>query len=353
VLILCNYPLNHAPGQRFRFEQFLRILEDAGIETTVESFFPPWIWPILWKPGNMRRKAAAVLRGFGRRFWLLRRVRRYDSIFIHLEAAPIGPPIIEWALFRLGCRVIYDVDDAIFIARTSKANWIVSPFRFRWKVGYVAAHCHLVTACNAFLVEWARQFTPKVMRLPTTIVPAYYERPREPRGEGRPIIGWIGSHSTADYVDLVRPALAELQDQYDFEFRVICNVEKEIPEIRNYRFVPWTAETEITELAKFDIGLMPVPDGLWAKGKVGLKAIQYSGLEIVPVASSVGSGPEVVRHGETGLLVNNTSREWYDALAWMLENRRRWPAMGAAARKHVMEDYSVAAQAQAYIGLFA
>jgi glycosyltransferase involved in cell wall biosynthesis len=352
VLILCNYPLDHAPGQRFRFEQYLQVLDRAGIDVKVDPFFPPWIWPILWKPGNVRRKAWAVLRGFARRLWLLRRARQYDSIFIHLEAAPIGPPVIEWALFRLGCRVIYDIDDAIFIARTSKANRIVSPFRFRWKVGYVASRCQLVTACNTFLVEWARKFNPNVMRLPTTIVPAYYERRREPRGDGRPVIGWIGSHSTADYVDIVRPALVELQEEYDFEFRVICNVKKEIPEIRNYRFVPWTAESEIAELAKFDIGLMPVPDGLWAKGKVGLKAIQYSGLGIVPVASSVGSGPEVVRHHETGLLVGNTSKEWYDALAWLLTNRHLWPGMGLAARNHVVEEYSVAAQSRAYVELF-
>ena len=352
ALILCNYPPGVAAGQRFRFEQYLGVLRDAGIEATVESFFPPWVWPILYRPGNPLRKAWAVVQGFGRRLALLRRIRQYDSIFIHLEAAPIGPPIIEWALFRLGCRVIYDIDDAIFINRTSEANRIVAPLRWRSKVAYVTRRSWRVTACNRFLVDWARQFNPRVTLLPTTVDPEYHRRRGSAAPNARPVIGWTGSRSTVAYLDIVIPTLARLQEKHDFMFRVICDVAPAYPQISNYEYVPWRKKTEIEDLQAIDIGLMPVPDGLWERGKVGFKAIQYSALAIVPVVSDVGSGPEVVMDGKTGFVVRNDGDEWYRALEWLLENPGRWAAFGVAAREHILTRYSVPSLAKTYVSLF-
>ena len=352
ILILCTYPLGVAPGQRFRFEQYLDTLQAAGIEATLEPFFAPWVWPVLYESGYALRKVWAVLEGFVRRLYSLRRAKRYDYVFIHLEAAPLGPPVIEWALFRLGCKVIYDIDDAIFINRTSDANRLAAPLRWRSKVEYVTRKSWRVTACNKFLVDWASQFNSSVVLLPTTIAPAYHRRAGQRVPGTRPVIGWTGSRSTNAYLDLVVPALVKLQVKHDFVLRVISDVAPEYPNIRTFEFVRWRKETEIEDLQGLDIGLMPVPDGLWEKGKVGFKAIQYSALEIVPVVSDVGSGPEVVLHGRTGFVVRNEEIEWYRALEWLLENPKSWRAFGVAAREHILARYSVPSQAKTYIDLF-
>src|SRR5205807_3895857 len=117
----------------------------------------------------------------------------------------------------------------------------------------------------------------------------------------RPVIGWTGTKSTTYYLDLVRPALRRLAAMREFDLLVIADVDPGFPEIANYRFVPWRKETEIEDLMRIDIGVMPVPDDLWVRGKVGFKAIQYAALEIPAVVSDVGSGREVVDDGVTGL----------------------------------------------------
>ena len=352
VLILCNYSGGYAASQRFRFEQYVDILHAAGIDTTVAPFFDPWVWSILYKPGNALWKIWAVLRGVALRLLLTLSVRQYDYVFIHIDAVPIGPPIIEWMLFTIGCKVVYDIDDAIFISRTSSANRLAGPLRWRSKVVYVARNSRRVTACNPFLVNWARQFNNDVILLPTTIDPAYHKRTKRREQGARPVIGWTGSRSNLSYLNLVVPALLKLQDTHDFAFRVICDVAPPHPGLRHYAFVPWRIETEIDDLQAFDIGLMPVPDGLWEKGKVGFKAIQYAALETVSVVSDVASGPEVVLEGKTGFLVKNEENEWHRVLAWLLDHPDRWDEFGAAARDHILAKYSVPSQAQTYIGLF-
>ncbi len=352
VLILCNYSGGRAAGQRFRFEQYFSVLRGAGIDVTVAPFFDETTGAILHKPGNTVRKAWAVCRGWVRRLRLALSARRYDYVFVHLEAAPIGPPLIEWILFALGSKVIYDIDDAIFISRTSAANRLAAPLRWRSKVAYVTKHCWRVTACNPFLVGWARQFNQDVVLVPTTIDPEYHRRTRRRAGGARPVIGWTGSRSNLPYLDLVIPALRTLQETHDFEFRVICDLAPPDPGLKHYAHVPWRLETEIADLQVFDIGLMPVPDGPWEKGKVGFKAIQYSALEMVPVASDVASGPEVVLDGKTGFLVKNDDTEWHRALSRLLDHPEQWEALGAAARAHILARYSVPSQAKTYIGLF-
>ncbi len=353
VLILCPYPQDRVPCQRFRFEQYLEILDNRNIEITIQPFFEDATLDILYKPGHILVKTWTVLAGLLRRLRALCSVGRYDYIFVHREATPLGPPIIEFLLFALRRRVIYDFDDAVFTSDGSPENVVVRWLKWRSKAAYITKHSYKVAVCNSFLLNWASRLNRNVILLPTTIDPAYYKPSRRVRNSCRPVIGWSGSHSTAKYLDLVRPVLKALQQAYDFEFRVICDVDPGFLELRNYRFIKWKSSTEVEDLSELDIGLMPVPDDTWAKGKVGLKAVQYSALGIVPVVSSVGSGVDVVKHGQTGLVVNNTEAEWYAVLRNLLENRHTWTELGKAAREYVLQTYSVPAQADVYIRLFA
>jgi glycosyltransferase involved in cell wall biosynthesis len=307
---------------------------------------------VLYAQGHTLAKILGTVRGLARRVALLPRAAGYDWVFIHLEATPIGPPVIEALLFLMKKRVVYDIDDAIFIAKTSAVNRLAAPFRWRSKVAWTARHAHRVSAVNPFVETWASDRARRVTRLPTTIDESYHRR-RHPRPPGgRAMIGWTGTFSTARFLDLVRPALIELARRHDFTFRVICDVDPKFPELPNYEFVRWRRETEIEDLERLDIGLMPVIDEEFSKGKVGFKAIQYGALEIPAVVSDVGSGAEVVADGHTGYVVPNETAAWVERLDALLSSPALRESMGNAARPHVLSTYSVAAQTPRYISLF-
>lgn len=353
VLILCPYPLGISPGQRFRFEQYLNILREHGVVIDVRSFLDMDTMRILYKPGHMVKKVWGVVSGFMRRLRILPRVFGYDCIFIYREATPLGPPFIEAILFLLGRRVIFDFDDAIFISKTSKVNRIVAFIKWSSKIRFIARHSMKVTVCNNYLVNWVKQYNQNAVLLPTTIDLDYHRRiAKAPLVTRRAVIGWTGTRSTMVYLELVREALKELQARYDFEFRIICDVDPTFPELKNYRFIKWSLASEIEDLAGMDIGIMPVPQGEWEQGKVGFKAIQYSGVAAAPVVSSTGSGHEVVLHGKTGLVVDNDKASWVKALSSLLDNPDQLETMGQAAREYIDTRYSVRSQAPTYMALF-
>ncbi|MGO9062623.1 MAG: glycosyltransferase [Candidatus Binataceae bacterium] len=353
LLIICPYPIDTAPGQRFRFEQYLEMLAAAGIEVTMKPFLSPRTLTVLYQPGRFMRKATGVMAGCVRRAMLLPWLRKFDYVLLHREAAPLGPPVFEWMMFLLGARIIYDFDDAIFVPNQSVVgSRLVSLTKWTSKVTWITKRSRQVTVCNQFLKDWASQFNDNVVVLPTTVGEHYFEHHKTYGAEKMPVIGWTGSYSTAKYLELVRPVLVKLQERYEFEFVVVCNYDPGFSELKRYRFIRWRSATEVEDLSNLDIGVMPVPAGTWEKGKVGLKAIQYSALGVVPVVSSVGSGPEVVQNGKTGLVVENSEEAWYSALAWLLEHRSCWHTIGRCAREYVFHRYSVAAQAPVYISLF-
>jgi glycosyltransferase involved in cell wall biosynthesis len=352
ILILCNYPHGGAPGQRFRFEQYIPALEEAGFDVTQASFWDPSTLAVLYAPGHTLAKISGTLRGLARRVALLPRVAGYDWVFIHLEATPIGPPLIEAMLFLMKKRVVYDIDDAIFIAKTSAVNRLAAPFRWRSKVAWTARHAHRVSAVNPFVESWAASRARRVTRVPTTIDETYHRRRNERPRDGLPMIGWTGTFSTARFLDLVRPALRELALRHEFVFRVICDVDPQFPDLPHYEFVRWRRETEIEDLERLDIGLMPVMDEEFSKGKVGFKAIQYGALEIPAVVSDVGSGAEVVADGITGYVVPNQTAAWVERLDTLLSSAELRAQMGRAARPHVLSTYSVTAQTPRYVALF-
>lgn len=353
VLLLCPCPLGISPGQRFRFEQYLDILRDHGLQIDVKSFLDVNTMSILYKQGHIAQKVSGVLLGYIRRLLILPNIFKYHYVFIYREATPLGPPFMEAILFLFRRQVIFDFDDAIFISKTSRVNRFASFLKWSSKTRYIARYSSKVSVCNNYLLNWTKRYNKNVCLLPTTI-DLDYHRPilKVPLSRRLIVIGWTGTRSTMVYLDIVRDVLHELQASFDFEFRVICDVDPKFPALKNYRFMPWAVETEIEDLAGIDIGIMPVPQGEWEQGKVGFKAIQYSGVAATPVVSSTGSGNEVVLHGKTGLVVENDKDSWFSALSSLLDNPEKIETMGQAAREYIDGSYSVRSQVPNYLALF-
>lgn len=353
VLILCPYPLGMSPSQRFRFEQYLEDLQAANAQIDIAPFLDKDTFASLYSSGHLFRKGTAVLKGFFKRLTILPSLSHYHLIFVHREATPLGPAFFERLLFSTRVPVVYDLDDAVFIRTSSEANHAIGWLKSPGKASYLARMSSCVIVCNEFLREWAKAINSCVSVVPTTIDLTYHHSSRVRSDLNRPpVIGWTGSHSTAGYLDLIRPALVELQEAYEFEFRVICDVDPLLPELKNYTFARWSRDTEVSDLDAFDIGVMPVPDGPWERGKVGFKAIQYGAMEIPCVVSETGSGPVVVQDGLTGLVVANTTKDWTRALATLLEDRELARQMGQSARQRIAAKYSTDAWRDAYLEIF-
>jgi glycosyltransferase involved in cell wall biosynthesis len=352
ILFIVPYPAGKAPSQRFRFEQYLDRLTAEGHTWHLAPFISDDTWAILYKPGHAVQKALGILAGFLRRFVLLFSVPQYDYVFIHREASPIGPPIFEWLIAKvLGKKIIYDFDDAIWIPNTSEANKIVAGVKWHHTVGSICRWAYKVSCGNAYLRDYARQFNPNAVVNPTTIDTVnLHNRVRDQQAPGRLVIGWTGTHSTLRYIGQVVPVLAKLEQEYDFEFRVISNQPPELP-LRSLVFQPWRKDTEIADLAGFHIGLMPLEDDPWAKGKCAFKALQYMALGIPALVSPVGMNTEVVTDDVNGY-VCTTPADWEASLRRLLDDNALRTRLGRAARQTVEGRYSVVSNWENFRALF-
>ena len=345
--MLAPYPLRTSPSQRFRFEQYLELLRDDGYQIETSTLFDPKSYALLSSDGHLGGKAAAAARAVAKRFRDVLRGRSFDLALVHREAFPLGFPLIERLLSALGTPYIFDLDDAIYLPPGGRPRF--SAFRYR-KASVIARRARLVTPGNPFLAEWARQYNDDVRVVPTTIDTELYVPRGAPR-PGKPIcVGWSGSRHTSIYLDSVAPLLRELQRETGIRLRVIGDESFSIPGA-DVEAIPWREETELEDLRELDIGLMPMPDDEWARGKCGLKALQYMALGIPAVISPVGVNVEIARNGAA--LLASSLTEWHEAILGVIESAERWRELGARGRQRVEESYSVRSNLGRYKEVFA
>ena len=167
VVFLVPYPIRLAPSQRFRVELFLPELEKANIDYQLQSFIDEKTWQHLYNGGGFFQKSWGVVKGFARRWKLvLFDLGKFDFVFIHREAAPVGPPVYEWIISKVfRKKIIYDFDDAIWIPNTSNVNRIASWFKAFWKVKYICKWSYKVVGGNDYLCAYARLFNKQVIKI--------------------------------------------------------------------------------------------------------------------------------------------------------------------------------------------
>lgn len=352
ILFLFPYPPGTAASQRFRFEQYFVFLEELGIQYDCQGFLDAKTWQILYKPGHYFQKIWGILKGFGRRLWMLRKLKKYDFVFIHREASPIGPPVFEWLIAKYyRKKIIFDFDDAIWLPNTTASNFLVARLKFHSKTGLTCRWAYKVSAGNAYLMSYAQQFNPKVIINPTTIDTEHWHKPMRDQSQNEKlVIGWTGTHSTLKYLEEMVPILKELAQEYVFDFLVIANQAPDF-DLPNLLYVPWNKQNEIADLLKMHIGVMPLSDDLWAKGKCGFKALQYMALGIPPLISPVGMNTEIVAHGINGFLCDQ-AEDWKKHLQELLMHTNLRIDLGKNARRSIIERYSVQSNRTNFLDLF-
>ena len=342
VLALMPALYDTSPGQRYRLEQWEPLLRERGVEITYEPFEDEELHGLLYKPGMLGKKLQLVTRGLNRRMSLVRRVKDYDLVYILREAALLGPPIFEKLIHQRRVPIVFDFDDAIFVSYRSPSNGYLSYLKFASKTKTICRIASHVMVGNPYLADYARQVNDRVTVIPTTIDTEKYRVTAPRDSSGPPVIGWTGSYSTVQHLDTLRGALKKLAERESFRLRVIGTPSYECSPI-DVNAMPWRADTELEDLSEIDIGVMPLPDDRWSKGKCGLKALQFMALGIPTVCSPVGVNTDIIQDDQNGFIAG-TEDEWVDKLSRLLRSAELRRRLGQAGRKTVEEKYSAITQ---------
>jgi glycosyltransferase involved in cell wall biosynthesis len=352
VLILVAHRPGRSPSQRYRFEQYLPFLEENGFEFTWSPLLNEEDDAVFYGTGGTLKKMSILLKGHLQRRRDLYRYKDFDIIFIQREASFFGSSYFEKYAFKSGTKVIFDFDDAIWLADTSPGNkkweWVKDPAKFKSNVSYA----HAVIAGNTYLAEKAREFTKcRVEVIPTTVDTSVHVPKPELRGREKLCIGWSGSLSTIKHFEEIVPVLKELNKKYPgkLEFKLYGDVHYHNEEL-GIKGVPWHSSTEVDMLNSFDIGVMPLPNDEWAKGKCGLKALTYMACGVPVVMSAVGVNAEIAADGCA--LLANSKEEWLSALEKLINDKALREELGRKGRRVVEEKYSVEGNKEKYLSLF-
>jgi len=331
---------------------FYNFLEQNGYKCDVSFIVSPKDDIYLYRKGNYFQKLRLLVKSVWIRWRDLRRANNYDIVFIYREALLIGSTFFERQLRKKKPKMVFDFDDSVWLYDTSEANkrfeWLKDPGKTAKLVGL----SDMVFVGNQYLADYALQFNSNVKIVPTTIDTEEYKRLPVEKKEDKIYIGWTGSITTIKHFEYAAPILRRLKEKYGD--RLVIKVIGD----RNYQHkglgiqgMPWNKENEIKELSTFDIGIMPLPNDQWSKGKCGLKGLQYMALEIPAVMSPVGVNCDIIQDGVNGFLADKED-EWVEKLTRLIEDKDLRMRMGKEARKTVIEKYSKEAQKGNYLKFF-
>lgn len=339
VLFLVPHPPEGASG-RYRVLQYLPWLARHGITAEARPFMSETLYRMLYLPGHVPQKLLLATGAVMRRLADLVRAARADVVVVHREALPLGTALLECAIARLSPALVFDFDDAIYLNDAHSTNAWTRALRNGAKTNAIIRLSAHVIAGNRVLEAYARRFHPRVSLLPTPVDTDYY-RPRPASNQRkRLVIGWIGSPTTANYLAPLQQPLAALLRRYpQLDIRIVGTTMAPL-RLSNLRLMRWDLAQEQQELHQFDIGVMPMPDDEWARGKCGFKALLYMSAGIPVVASPVGINTEIVREGINGFLAS-TPVEWADRLGQLIEDPALRERLGASGRTIVEEEYSL------------
>lgn len=343
LLYIAPHRPGRSPGQRFRFEQFEPYLKEQGFRITKSFVINAWDDRIFYKRGYYLLKIFIGIKGLFIRIRDVLRANQFDIIFVYREAHFIGSTFFEYLFAKSKARLVFDFDDAIWLNDTSDGNsnlkWLKKPE----KTGRIIELSDLVIAGNSYLAEYAHIFNDRTIIIPTTIDTQYHKTNRKEAGKSI-CIGWTGSSTTLKHFEAAIPFLLKLKTIYKegICFKVIVDVEYKCAEL-NLRSTRWSAETEIAELDSIDIGIMPLPDDQWSKGKCGFKGIQYMALEKPAVMSPVGVNIDIIEDGKNGYLANSDN-EWVNKLSLLIDSEELRKSIGRAGRATIEERFSLDSQ---------
>jgi glycosyltransferase involved in cell wall biosynthesis len=344
ILFLTRYDSKGA-SSRYRFLQYIPYLETAGFECIVSPLFDN---KYLNKLYNCKQNTfVSIFVYMMRRLSVLVTTKQFDLVVLEKEVIPFAPAFLERLLNIINIPYVVDYDDAIFHQYDCHTNPIVRTI-LRKKIAVVMRNARLVIAGNNYIAKYAQQAGAKQVEvIPTVIDINKYSQIRESKKNDVFRIVWIGSPSTYQHVEAILPALAKISNS---KLLLIGAGKRKFNEswieVRS-----WSEVSEIKDIQSADVGIMPLPDTPWARGKCGFKLIQYMACGLPVVASPVGVNADIVEHGKNGFLASSTE-DWVRFLTNLRNDKVLRTSMGSDGRKKVETDYCLQVTAPRLVELF-
>lgn len=349
VLTLVPSQKGHSPGQRGSIELWEDILKPEGIELVYAPFETDKLRKILYQSGRNVAKALEMVTAYANRVKLLRNLDGYDAVFIYREAALLGPAFLE----KMAARrkpIIYQLDDPLFMPYKSPSNGYFSYLKFFGKIKEIIRMSKVVMVNSTHIRQYAEQFNKNIWQVPSIVDTEKFRYQPFPENTAKVCIGWSGSPTTLGNIRLVEKPLQVISKQGNAALHFIGGEDFGLENV-NYTAQKWNGETEVEDLRKIQIGLVPLPQNAWNKYKFIMKTAQYMALGIVPVGTPMASNPEVIQHGENGFLAAN-DEEWIEYLNILLNDGALRNKMSANAAKSAQANYSLEANAPKVIEAF-
>lgn len=339
ILAIATNPETGA-STRFRVVQWGPYLARAGLSLSSDTFFSSAGAEVLYQPGRRLSKLAYVLSGAMRRWVTLAHASRIaDLLFIHREVFPLGRRCFFKKLEKFSGPIVYDYDDAMFLPQR-QGRGILTRLEDLETPKEIMALSDVVLAGNQFLADYARRYASRVVLLPTCIDPEEFRPSDRPKSSSGCIVGWIGSHSTAKYLHSLLPVLERVASEHQFQLYVVGS----LTPLHARRFeviqAQWGLEREVEDFRRCDVGVYPLWDDDWSRGKCGFKAIQFMACGVPVVAAAVGVNREIIEDGVNGFLAA-TDEEWVEKLGLLLKDSNLREKLGQAGRQTVEERYSL------------
>jgi glycosyltransferase involved in cell wall biosynthesis len=346
ILVLTRYE-RLGSSSRVRFYQYFPYLTAHGVEMITAPFFSNGYVRNLYLGRQI--SLTAVLWAYLKRLSILARRSSFDLLWIEKELLPWLPAWFEMLLDTIKIPYAVDYDDAVFHRYDMHSSVLVRTLLGR-KIDRVMKHAGLVIAGNEYLAQRARQAgARRVECLPSVVDVSQYrlmERTASPVFR----IGWIGSPVTAAYLDLVREVIDTLSREIDVHLTLIGSGDvRPFPDV-SMEILPWSEEIERRLSEKFDVGIMPLVDGPFERGKCGYKLIQYMASGLPVVASPVGVNQEIVEPGANGYLAGPPA-DWLVALRELHANVEKRNSMGQAGRRKAEQMYNLQVTAPQLLNL--
>ena len=350
IIFLTVHRKDRSPSQRFRFEQYLTFFKEKNFEVTHFYLVSEKDDKLLYSKGNLIRKAILLLKYVLRLTKLCRSISNYDICFVQREVIFLWTFYFERIISKK-TNLVYDFDDSIFLPNISENNKNFSFLKGCKKIKEIIKISDLIFAGNSYLGEYALNYNKNVKIVPTTIDTDIYSEVSLPKNE-LVTIGWSGSVTTIKHFEYAIPFLKIIKEKYGDAISIkVIGDKNYLNKDLDIVGLPWVKETELLDLSSIDIGIMPLPNDKWAKGKCGLKGLQYMSLGIPTLMSPVGVNSEIIEDGVNGFLCGHID-EWIDRISQLIESPKLRTKIGANGKQTVETKYSVNVWKEKYLNYF-
>ncbi len=329
-----------SPDTRYRIFQYIDFFSKKNIEVTHLCLYNEYFFKIHNEEAKTLIKFFSFIYYYIKRFLqIISLAPRFDAVWIGRELSPIGPAILEKILFKLNKNVILDIDDALFIPDETTDSFIHHKLRDFNKYKKISKRFSAIICGSGYLYNYFSKLNPNVYLIPTAVNTSIYTSvTRTPSETVR--IGWIGTPRNIMHFDIIRDTLHQLDVNYNFQMIIVGLNHKLDWNLNNITYIEWNLHKELEYFQLFDIGIMPLIETEFAKGKCAFKAIQYMACAIPVVASPIGENTHLIKDGVNGFLASST-QDWYKKLEKLIVEPSFRKKIGGKGQDTVIEKYSL------------